>query len=115
MRFKLAITLLLSLCAVQQASAQQAQPSIQVLAQAIDMCMATYAVRLTRTAASDEEIYAQAAQSCQAVEDQLTTALKAQLAPAQAAEVLQAMEAQEKPNFMAMLTQIRSDRARQGG
>lgn len=77
--------------------------------------MATQAVRLTHTAAADADIYAQATQSCRALNEQLRAALNAQLPPVQAAEILAAIDAQAQPNFMAMLSRIRSDRARRAG
>ena len=106
---------LISLFAVQQAIAQQPQPSVQIIAQAYDRCMATYAVRLTRTAATDEDIFMQASQSCLSLKVQLTAAINTQLPPAQATETLQAIDATAEPNFIAMLARIRSDRARREG
>jgi len=104
----------LALAAAPQAWAQQAAPAAapdaRELALAYDRCMATYAVRLTRTAATDEEIYAQATASCASLESRLSAAIKAQLPPARATEMLQAMAADAKPNFMDMLARIRSDR-----
>lgn len=99
----------------QQASAQSAQPNIQILAQAYDRCMATQAVRLTHTQASDEEIFAAATQSCLSLDQQLRAGIAAQLPATQALQVVEAMDAQAKPNFMAMLARIRSDRARRAG
>lgn len=115
MWIKPSATALVLLLATQPATAQPSQPNVQMLAQAYDRCMATYAVRLTRTAAADAEIYSQAKQSCAELDGQLKAALSAQLQPAQAAEIIQSMDAQAEPNFMAMLAQIRSDRARRGG
>ena len=105
------IALLVCQLTVQQAFAQEVQANAQIIAQANDRCMATYAVRLTKTDATDEAIYAEAARSCQPLQDNLATALKAQLTPAQADDILKTLAEQAKPNFMAMLTQIRSDRA----
>lgn len=99
----------------QQARAQPVQPDPQVLGQAYDRCMATYAVRLSKTAAGDDAIYTQARQSCASIEQQFTAALRAQLPAEKVTEVLRALEAQTKPNFMSMLTRIRSDRARRAG
>lgn len=74
--------------------------------------MATYAVRLTRTPASDEAIYAEAAQGCLPLKTRLVDAIRAQVPPAEAAPVLASLETSAKPNFMAMLARIRSDRAK---
>lgn len=105
--------LLASLLTGPQAVAQEPQPDIQIIAQAYDRCMATYAVRSTRTAATDEEIFDQATQSCFALDGRLRAAISAQLPAAEATGVLQSMDAQAAPNFMAMLARIRSDRSRQ--
>jgi hypothetical protein len=94
---------------------QQPQADVQIVAQAYDRCMATYAVRLTKTASSDEDIYLQAAEGCLGLGDRLKSAISAQLPAPQAAEILAAMEAQAKPSFINMLAQIRSDRARRTG
>ena len=95
--------------------AQQAQPDVGILASAYDRCMATIAVRQTHTDATDEAIYAQAVQSCGPLKTQLTAAINAQLPQAQASQLIQAMDAQGRPNFMAMVAQIRADRARRAG
>ena len=115
MGIKTAIAASAALWAWHGAAAQPVQTNPQIIAQAYDRCMATYAVRLTRTEATDEEIFAQAIRGCQSLEDQLTDAINAQVSAAQAAEFLQAMEAQAKPNFMTMLARIRSDRQRASG
>ena len=96
------------------AMAQQPEPDFRIVAQAYDRCMTTYAVRLTRTAATDDEIFDQASQSCLPLEDRLRAAISVQLPPAQAGEILQAIDAQGEPNFRAMLDRIRSGRARRG-
>ena len=103
---------LLLLFSVQPAAAQQPEPNVQIIAQAYDRCMATYAVRLTRTAATDQDIFRQASQGCLSLGGQLRAAIEAQLPPEQAAELLRSMDAQAEPNFMAMLARIRSDRSR---
>ncbi|MDV3457909.1 hypothetical protein RZN05_13015 [Sphingomonas sp. HF-S4] len=105
---------LIALSGLQQAPAPQAQVQLdpQIIAQAADRCMATHAVRSSRTSTDDEAIYAQARLSCAPLNDQLAIALRARLAPAQAAEALRTLDAQAKPNFMAMIARIRSDRAR---
>jgi hypothetical protein len=106
---------LASLVGMQQAPPQQGPANPQIVAQAYDRCMATHAVRLTRTSATDENIYTQASQSCLPLNDQLTAAIKAQLPPAQADEILRTLAANGKPNFLSMLARIRSDRARKSG
>ena len=112
---KAAIVAAAALCAWHGTAAQPVQTNPQVIAQAYDRCMATYAVRLSRTEATDEEIFVQATRGCQSLDDQLTAAINAQVPAAQAAQLLQAMDAQAKPNFMAMLERIRSDRQRASG
>lgn len=97
------------------AATQPAQPSAEILAQAYDRCMATFAVRLTKTAASDEEIYNQAMQSCATLGNELKTAIGRQFPSGEAGELLQAMDAQSKPNFLEMLARIRRDRAARAG
>ncbi|WP_081570425.1 hypothetical protein [Sphingobium herbicidovorans] len=96
---------------LQNASAQEAQPNIQIIAQAYDRCMATYAVRLTRTTAPDEAIYAEATKSCSPLKDKLVEAIRQQVSPPEADKVLASMDASAKPNFLNMLNRIRSDRA----
>ena len=115
MRMKLSALAFVLLCAAQQAAAQDPQPNAMVLAQALDRCMATQAVRLTRTAAADAEIYAQARQTCLALNDQFRAAVSAQLPSADAAEMLRSIDQQAEPNFLAMLSRIRGDRARREG
>jgi len=88
---------------------------VGVVAQAYDRCMTTYAVRLTRTAAIDSDIYAEATRSCASLKDQLRAAVIAQLPAAQSSEILRAIDSQGESNFMAMLARIRSDRARREG
>jgi hypothetical protein len=104
--------MLISLFAVQQATAQQPQPDFQIVAQAYDRCMATYAVRLTRTAATDEDIFLQARQSCLPLKERLRAAIRTQVPPEHVAEFLQAIDVDPELRFMAMLARIRSDRAR---
>ena len=96
------------------ATAQEPQQDFRIIAQAYDRCMATYAVRLTRTAASDAEIFSQASQGCLALKEHLRAAINAQLPPADAGELLRAIQTQGEPSFLAMLARIRSDRARRG-
>ncbi|MEH3122491.1 MAG: hypothetical protein PGN16_11015 [Sphingomonas phyllosphaerae] len=83
----------------------------QIVAQALDRCMTTYAVRLTKTEATDEAIFADATRACSALDEQLKGALKEKLPPAQASDLIAQMDASSKPNFMALIAKIRRDRA----
>ena len=73
--------------------------------------MTTFAVRLTKTAATDEEIYAEADRSCRDLKQQLRAAINTQLPPADAKDVINQFDTSAKPNFMALLARIRRDRA----
>jgi len=115
MRMKISAAALLMVFAAQQIAAQELQPNVMVLAQALDRCMATQAVRLTRTEATDTEILAQARQSCLGLNEQFRAAVNAQLPAADAVEMLRSIDQQAEPNFIAMLSRIRSDRARREG
>ena len=96
-----------------------AQPApaqdLGVLAHAYDRCMTTFAVRLTRTAAADADIYAEASRSCASLKNHLRAAVVAQLPAAQSSEMIRAIDSQGETSFMAMLARIRSDRARREG
>lgn len=94
-------------------AAAQPAPSVPLLAQAYDRCMATFAVRLTRTEAADDAIHAEAKKGCQDIDDQLRAAVRAQLPPADADRLLSQFDASSRPNFMALLQRIRADRAAQ--
>ena len=109
------LTLLAILAAAIMQPAETAQPGAMVLAQAHDRCMVGYAVRLTKTPASDEAIYAQALTGCKALHEQLGAAVAREYAPEQAARLTTMMDAQAKPNFLALLERIRADRLRQAG
>lgn len=111
MRMKISAAVLALLFAPEQAAAQESRPNAMILAQALDRCMATQAVRLTRTAATDAEILAQARDACLTLNDQFRAAINAQLPVADAAELLRSIDQQAEPNFMALLSRIRSDRA----
>lgn len=115
MRMELSVLALAPVLLTHQAAAQQGQPNAQIVAQAVDRCMATYAVRLTKTDTADEDIFAQAKLGCLPLHGQLVAAINAQLPAAQAGEILRTLDAQEKPNFMALLARIRSDRAQRAG
>lgn len=93
--------------------AAQPAPSVPMLAQAHDRCMATHAVRLIRTDATDEAIYAEAQKGCAAIDTELKAAVRAQVPAAQADALIGQFDATGKPNFMALLQRIRADRAAQ--
>jgi hypothetical protein len=115
MSMKPAFFVLTTMLSVQEASAQQAEPNVQMIAQAYDRCMATYAVRLTHTAATDDEIFTQTTKSCLPLKGRLTAAINAQIPAPHATELLRTMEVQAKPNFVNMLARIRRDRAARAG
>ena len=97
------------------ANAQSPQADAPTLAQALDRCMATYAVRLTRTDAADEAIYASAIEGCRPIETELRTVVRRDVPPAEAEAALKQWDDQAKPNFMALLKRIRADRAARSG
>lgn len=92
-------------------AAAQPAPSIPMLAQAHDRCMAGFAVRLTRTGAADEAILAEAVKGCAAIDGELRAAVRAQMPTAEADALIAQFDATAKPNFMALLQRIRADRA----
>jgi hypothetical protein len=98
--------------AIPPALAQQGQPDVVIVAQALDRCMATYAVRLTKTPASDDIIYAEAVKGCAPLNDKFVEGIKRTVPSRQATELLRDMETSKKPRFLNMLAQIRSDRAK---
>jgi hypothetical protein len=100
--------------AVQPAFAQPTQSNVATLAQALDRCMATYAVRLTKTGMADEAIYRAAADGCKQIEADLTAAVRRDIPAAQGNAALAQWKEQAKPNFVALLQRIRADRAAQG-
>ena len=112
-KFSMALTL--SLLAALPASAQAPQDDTQMLAMAVDRCMATYASRLADSGGSDQDIYAQATQGCAALNDRMTASINARYPPAQASEVLEAMNGDAEANFMHMLADTRSNRAPDDG
>ena len=97
--------------AVQSMTPPPAQQNPQIIAQALDRCMATYAVRLTNTKAPDETIFAEATRGCLALNERLKSAINTQVPAAQASSFIKQMDASAKPDFMGMLAQIRRDRA----
>ena len=100
--------------AAQSAFAQPAHPDVSTLAQALDRCMTTYAVRLTKTEAADEAIYLAAVDGCKQIEVDLTTAVRRDVPATQGEAALAQWKEQAKPNFMSLLQRIRSDRAARG-
>ena len=93
------------------AAAQQVTPETMLLAQAHDRCMTTQAVRLTRTAAADEAIFASAQAGCRGLRDQLTAAIARDLPAGQASELTAMLDARTGPEFTALLARIRAGRA----
>ncbi len=112
---KKAIAIAILGLAAQSAFAQTAQPDASTLAPALDRCLATYAVRLTKTEMADEAIYLAANSECKQIETDLTTAVRRDVPAAQAEAALLQWKEQAKPNFMSLLQRIRSDRAARGG
>ncbi len=98
----------------QSALAQATQSDVSTLAQALDRCMTTYAVRLTKTETVDEAIYLAAVDGCKQIEVDLTTAVRRDVPATQGEAALTQWKEQSKPNFMSLLQRIRSDRAARG-
>ena len=90
---------------------QQAEPSLMLVAQAQDRCMTTFAVRLSRETTDDEAIYEQAIEGCSQLDAQLDAAILREVPAEKQAELKTMLAESRKPNFMAMLAKIRSDRA----
>ena len=105
-RLVMPVALLLALPAM-----AQTPPSVPLLAQALDRCMAGYAVRLTRTEATDDAIFAEAVKGCQSIDTQLRAAVRAQVPAVEAARLFREFDDTSRPNFMALLQRIRADRA----
>lgn len=101
---------LVGISLMQAAAPADVQPDVATLAQAVDRCMATHAVRLTRTDAADEAIFAQATEGCAPLKDQLLAAITRGYSADQAQQLQAAIEANARPNFMRLLQRIRSDR-----
>ena len=101
--------------ATPSAFAQTAQADIPTLAQALDRCMATYAVRLTKTEMADEAIFLAAADGCKQIDADLTAAVRRDIPAAQGEAAIAQWNSAAKPNFMGLLARIRSDRAARGG
>lgn len=96
-------------------SAEVAPPNAMMLGQAHDRCMVSYAVRLTKTSASDEVIYTEAVSGCRGLHEQLGAAIARDYAPEQAVQLTTRLEAQAKPNFLALLRRIRTNRLSKAG
>lgn len=109
------LTISVGLFAAQPAAAPEAQPNVTILAGAMDRCMATHAVRLTRTDIADEEIFSQATQGCRQLADQLNAAIAREYPADQAQELVATLQANARPNFLALLQRIRADRQRRAG
>ena len=99
----------------QAAAPAEAQARVPILAQGVDRCMTTYAVRLTRTEAADEAIFAEAIQGCRELSGQLNAAITREYPEQQARELVATLEAHARPNFMTLLQRIRVDRQRRAG
>ena len=110
MMWKRSMMLVLGIVAAQRVAAQAAPPNAMVLAQAQDRCMTTYAVRMTKTDATDEEIYSGATEGCKDLQGQLHAAIAKEYSADQAKELIATLEAQAKPNFLQLLQKIRADR-----
>jgi len=93
------------------ASGQATQSEAMTIAQALDRCMTTQAVRLTRTDATDDAIFLSASEACRDLETGLAAALRAERPHDEAEAIIVAMNEQAQPNFQTMLDRIRSDRA----
>ena len=115
MRTYFGILMLGAVLSAEPAFAQTAQPNAMMLAQANDRCMATYAVRMTKTDATDETIFADATAECKAIDDQLSVAIAKEYSAEQAKELTAMLSAQAKPNFMTMLQKMRTDRLNRTG
>ena len=96
---------------VQPSVAQPTQPSLATLAEALDICLASYAVQLTYSSASDDAIYAAAKDGCKKIETELIATVRRDVPPAQADAALRQWAAVAKPNFMTVIQRIRADRS----
>jgi hypothetical protein len=86
-------------------------PNVPLLAQMLDRCMATYAVRLSKTDMADEAIFAEARKGCAGIDQQLRAGVRSQLPAAEAEALFKQFDDTDRPNFMALLQRIRADRA----
>jgi hypothetical protein len=99
----------------QSAMAQPTQANAMMLAQANDRCMTTYAVRMTKTDAADDAIFAAATEGCKDLKSQLFSAIDKEYPADQASGLKSQLDAAEKPNFIKLLQKIRTDRLQRGG
>ena len=76
--------------------------------------MTTYAVRLTRTQAADEEIFSQATEGCRQLADQLHAAIAREYPADQARELVAALEQSARPNFLRCSSEPRRSPAPAG-
>lgn len=97
------------------AHAQPAQASAMILAQANDRCMTTYAVRMAKTGAADDAIFATATEGCKDLRAQLFGAIDKEYPADQANSLKSQLDAAARPNFMNLLNKIRTDRLQRGG
>ena len=95
--------------------AQTAQANAMMLAQANDRCMTTYAVRMTKTDAADDAIFAAANEGCKDLKSQLFSAIDREYPADQASSLKSQLDAAEKPNFIKLLQKIRTDRLQRAG
>lgn len=95
--------------------AQPSQANAMMLAQANDRCMTTYAVRMTKTDAADDAIFAAATEGCKDLKSQLFSAIDKEYPADQASSLKSQLDAAEKPNFIKLLQKIRTDRLSAAG
>ncbi len=76
--------------------------------------MAPPAAWMSSKSSDDGAIYETAKANCAESEEQLQRALERDMSADRAAEVKDILAKQEKPNFIAMLTEIRDDRVSRG-
>jgi hypothetical protein len=110
MKSWIGIAVMAALALWSPAYGQQSEPTLMMVAQAQDRCMTTYAVRLSRQTA-DEAIFERAEAGCSELDAQLDAAIQRDVPAAKQAEIRAMLANSKKPNFMAMLAKIRSDRA----
>ncbi|OYQ31903.1 hypothetical protein CHU93_04080 [Sandarakinorhabdus cyanobacteriorum] len=94
--------------------AQEAPANVPFLAQMLDRCMATHAVRLSKTDMDDAAIYAEAGKGCAAIDQQLRAGVRSQMPPAEAEALIKQFDATDRPNFLVLLQRIRADRVARG-
>lgn len=93
-----------------QTPAPSPAPQTMLLAQAQDRCMATHAVRLTHTDATDDQIWNSATTGCQALQARVDAAITSEYTPKEAQQLSTTLSDNAKPNFVKMLARIRADR-----